>query len=277
MRAFVILFLAALGAAQNKPNELLDAARAGKTRRVEELLKNGADLEARDPDGRTALMLAAQNGRTAAVQLLLAKGADAEARDVHGWNAYMLALLAPSGKLLRTHDSVLQALPQPRRYRLALNAAWRLSEEAHTSCFLRPEELMQRLRGLRPDGLAIEAFQRFAIGAGKDLIAIVQSDALGTSEVPNKTPPEDIDATLFLMVEPGVNCVYHADQLSLTIHATLTAPGREAPMLQKSFGNAARAKTAANPNQLEPLYGTAAKSQTPAIYWAAVTALMEKR
>ena len=67
-------------AADTQP-DLLEAARKGKTPVVASLLAKGADLEMRDRNGRTPLMLAAQYGRTATVKLLLAKGATPDARD----------------------------------------------------------------------------------------------------------------------------------------------------------------------------------------------------
>ena len=47
------------------------------------LLENGADTEAKNIDGETALLWTADNGFEAIVQLLLDKGADIEAKDNH--------------------------------------------------------------------------------------------------------------------------------------------------------------------------------------------------
>ena len=279
-RTFLILVTLTLPAQTSAP-DLLEAARAGKTKQLETLLASGAVIEARDKDGRTPLMLAAQYGHTAAVQLLLAGGARASSRDSRGWDAYMLALFSPSGGVIHTaHDAVLKLLPQPKRLRLALNAAWTPGKSTFSSCFMRPDELTQHLREIRPDALVIEAFQRFTVVSGRDLVAIVQFDALGTSEVPNKTPPEDIDATIFLMVEPGAACVYQADQLSMVIHATLTRPGVDAPIFSRDFGTSVRTgmrgQMATNSNQHGPLYAEWAKSQAGAMYWDVVKALLEQ-
>jgi hypothetical protein len=272
----VCAFLLAALTASAQTGSLAGAARAGNTKQVESLLAGGAEIESRDQDGRTPLMLAAQYGRTATVQLLLSKGAKSEARDARGWDAYMLALFSPAGGAIHTaHDGVLKLLPPPQRIRLAFNAAW-TPENSKTSCFLRPDELTQHLRALRPDALIIETIQRFAIASGRDLVAIVQFDALGTSEVPNKTPPEDIDATLFLMVEPNVACGYRADELSMVIHATLTRPGVETPVFSRDFPST-HTQAAANPNQYGPLYAECAKFQAAPIYWDVVRALLEKR
>jgi hypothetical protein len=53
-----------------------------------------ADLEARDADGRTALMLAVTHGQLAAVEALLAHGADPNAADIHGVTPLQAALAA---------------------------------------------------------------------------------------------------------------------------------------------------------------------------------------
>src|ERR1035441_8766576 len=91
--------------------DILEAARKGQSKEIEALLAKGADLEARDKEGRTPLMLAAQYGRTATVRLLLGKGAKPDARDTRRWNAYMQALLAPSGGVVHsTHNAVLKLL-----------------------------------------------------------------------------------------------------------------------------------------------------------------------
>lgn len=55
------------------------------------LLERGAALDARAPNGSTALMVAAQYGSEEAVTMLLEKGADARLRDTRGRSAADLA------------------------------------------------------------------------------------------------------------------------------------------------------------------------------------------
>jgi hypothetical protein len=69
------------------PGGLREAARAGQTPEVERLIAQGAAIDARDNQGRTALMLAAANGQTATVQKLLALGANPALLDHEGLNA----------------------------------------------------------------------------------------------------------------------------------------------------------------------------------------------
>ena len=61
-------------------DELYQAAVAGNTGKVEQLLRKGADVNARSKKGRTALMVAAQRGHTETVKVLIAAGADVNAR-----------------------------------------------------------------------------------------------------------------------------------------------------------------------------------------------------
>jgi Ankyrin repeats (3 copies) len=279
MRLCAVLLAAVLPAlAADVPLGILEAARKGKDKEIEELLAKGADLEAKDKDGRTPLMLAAQYGRTASVRLLLAKGAKADARDAHRWNAYMLALLAPSGGVVHTtHDAVLKLLPQPKRFRLAVTASWAPGKALYSSCFMRTEEMPQHIREIHPDGMVIEALQHFAATSGRDLIAIVSADARGNSEVSERPTPKDVDAVLTLQVEPGLACVQQMDQITMTIQATLNGP-EDQSLLAKTFGTGVkigmRDWSATNSNQHSPLYASWAKSQAGPIYWAALTALL---
>lgn len=55
------------------------------------LLKNGAKLDARAPNGQTALMLAAKQGKLAHVQLLVDADADMDLEDFEGKSALALA------------------------------------------------------------------------------------------------------------------------------------------------------------------------------------------
>ena len=87
-------------------SKLLKAATAGEVAKVERLLTKGADVNARDQDGRTALMMAALGGHTETVKALMAAavqghteivevlidaGADVNAKDQDGATALMLA------------------------------------------------------------------------------------------------------------------------------------------------------------------------------------------
>lgn len=70
---------------------LIYAAGNGDLPLVKALLSNGADVNAKDNDGWTALMLASDSDHFEVVQALLANGADVNAKDRRGWTALMLA------------------------------------------------------------------------------------------------------------------------------------------------------------------------------------------
>uniref|UniRef100_UPI0026312A47 ankyrin repeat domain-containing protein n=1 Tax=uncultured Brachyspira sp. TaxID=221953 RepID=UPI0026312A47 len=55
------------------------------------LLDKCADINAKDNDGKTALMLASSNGDLEVVKLLIDKGADVNAKDDYNRTALMLA------------------------------------------------------------------------------------------------------------------------------------------------------------------------------------------
>lgn len=88
MAAFVCMLYSGLSAANP---DLFDAARSGDTTRLEQALSSGADIDARDEDGYTALMWAARHGHLSAVRLLNEKGADLQLRTPAGSSAYKLA------------------------------------------------------------------------------------------------------------------------------------------------------------------------------------------
>jgi ankyrin repeat protein len=88
------LLLSALvlaGAAENTNQQLLDQIRKGDLAAARSLLANGADVNARDTKGATALMYAAIYGDLDCVKLLLEKGADPNASNDLGINALMWA------------------------------------------------------------------------------------------------------------------------------------------------------------------------------------------
>ncbi|MEZ0225738.1 MAG: ankyrin repeat domain-containing protein [Alphaproteobacteria bacterium] len=67
------------GMMKSRRSPLMDAAFRGDGRRVAGLLKGGADINATNATGATALTLAAQNGHKAVVSYLLSKGAGVNA------------------------------------------------------------------------------------------------------------------------------------------------------------------------------------------------------
>jgi hypothetical protein len=266
-RVLFLLSFASLAAVP--PDDWLAAAKKSNTDRVEALLKAGADLEAKDKDGRTALMLAAQYGRADTVRLLLAKGANADARDRRGWNAYMLALLSPSGGIIihTVHDNVLKLLPPPH-LRLAADARWAPGASFFSSCFMRPEDLARHMDGVRPDALVLEAFRDYVFSSGRGLVELAQA-------------PAGADAELSLLVEPGVTCVQQSDRLSMSIHVRLLRPPDQSPLLERTYGGGMkmgmRGEPAANPTQYPALYQAWAKSQAGLIYWSVIEALMRSQ
>ncbi|MEU9117505.1 ankyrin repeat domain-containing protein [Streptomyces sp. NPDC048483] len=75
---------------------LFDAVEHGDTAAVQDLLADGADINAPDPrstffDGQTALISAANSGLGDMVRLLLSAGADVNVRSTSGWTALMRA------------------------------------------------------------------------------------------------------------------------------------------------------------------------------------------
>ncbi|UCF81171.1 MAG: ankyrin repeat domain-containing protein [Acidobacteriota bacterium] len=73
-------------------SDLLEAAKAGDAAEVEELLEQGADVNAGEEDGTTALMFAASKGHTETVKALVASGADVNAETDNGVTALMTAV-----------------------------------------------------------------------------------------------------------------------------------------------------------------------------------------
>jgi len=67
--------------------DLIEAVKAGDIGKVRKLLAAGGDVNTRDSEGSTLLMLAAYAGNLEMVKALLGAGADVNASDERGWTA----------------------------------------------------------------------------------------------------------------------------------------------------------------------------------------------
>jgi ankyrin repeat protein len=77
----------------NSCANLIDTAKKGDTAKVNALLNKGADVNAKDKDGKTALMAASEKGHTEIVKTLIDNGANVNAKSKIGSTALMLASL----------------------------------------------------------------------------------------------------------------------------------------------------------------------------------------
>ena len=87
---------------------LLIAAEKGDAGIAALLADNGAEVNARDVDGYTALMYAAYKGNRELADFLLKHGADVHAKDKDGWTALRFALMQGKtdvAELLKKHAS----------------------------------------------------------------------------------------------------------------------------------------------------------------------------
>lgn len=83
--------------------EFESAATSGDVLALETQLTAGADVDAKDRYGQTALMLAAHRGHLVAVEALLRHGANLNVTAKYGLSALMLAIVSE-------HEAVAQAL-----------------------------------------------------------------------------------------------------------------------------------------------------------------------
>jgi ankyrin repeat protein len=97
----VALALAA-AAGPREDIRLLSGARGQLMTVVEAALAAGADIEARDAVGRTALMWAAFHDQTGMTDFLIAQGADVNAQDGRGRTALIWAAISGRAKAART-------------------------------------------------------------------------------------------------------------------------------------------------------------------------------
>ncbi|WP_374198189.1 ankyrin repeat domain-containing protein [Paenibacillus lautus] len=93
----LILFLSACQSnpekeeVQNMNRELIEYAEQGNTEQVRQLLQSGADINATDEQGRTAVMAATYHNHVGTVKALIQAGADINIRDHQRNNVFLYA------------------------------------------------------------------------------------------------------------------------------------------------------------------------------------------
>ena len=98
-----LLSAAGLGVAvaDDAASPLIEAAQAGNESAALALVAQGADVNARSPDGSTALMWAAENDEVDLTRALLKKGADFRAVNLYGTSAMQQAAIAAYTPILK--------------------------------------------------------------------------------------------------------------------------------------------------------------------------------
>ena len=97
----VVLTLGSSALAQDLDTKLLEAARSRDSAEVRKLLREGANANAKNKNGRTPLMEAASEGSTDTVRVLLKNGAQVNAKDNVGWTALFWAAFSHRIETLR--------------------------------------------------------------------------------------------------------------------------------------------------------------------------------
>jgi len=88
--AFLMMLISVPAFTQDVNSQLIEAGKKGETRNIEGLLAAGAEVDAKDEKGVTALMHASAEGHTQSVEALLDAGADVDAQADDGLTALMV-------------------------------------------------------------------------------------------------------------------------------------------------------------------------------------------
>jgi ankyrin repeat protein len=95
----------AMGAGDSQ-DKLYSAIRANDLRQIKALLDGGVSTKAETPDGITPLMAAAEVGSLTAMKMLIERGADVNAKNTYGSTALMWSVTSPNKvRLLLDHDA----------------------------------------------------------------------------------------------------------------------------------------------------------------------------
>jgi uncharacterized protein len=142
---------------------LVTAARAGDIAAVKSLLASGADVDAQDGEGSTALMFAAMRGDSKMVEALLAAGANPNLKDANGETALLLGAA-------RGVEIVRALLSEGANPNLA-------DGEGQTALLVAAENQPESVRLLIESGADVNHLDDFGVGA------LTIAEASGSTEI----------------------------------------------------------------------------------------------
>jgi hypothetical protein len=261
--------------AADRALELLSAAANGETAHVKTLLEAGVDVESKDKNGRTPLMLAAQHGHVETVRLLLSKGANAKARDKAGWTTYGLTLDPTGGAFHKQHEAVLKILPPPAPVRTAVDTAWN-SENLISSCFMTRDQLIAQVEQMHLDALILSEVQAYASALGNGVLQIASANRRGLAPPSQPEISTDLDASVSVEVRPGAACGQAGDTLNLAIDVRVFR-ARDL-VLKETFGGGLKGlevRTVANPAQYIPFYDEWVTSHAGQVFRSVLSAALK--
>ena len=99
--ALALAFPASSAGGVEAEMDILEAARTGDAEALARLVASGANLEIRDPDQRTPLLVSVRHDHRQAAAVLIAAGADVNARDVMGDTPFLYAGAEGHDEILR--------------------------------------------------------------------------------------------------------------------------------------------------------------------------------
>ena len=137
---------------EEKDKKLLEAVDKNELDEVEAALAAGANMNVKNIDGWTALIIASTNGHTKIVAMLLEKGADVNAKNNGGWTALHLASQDGYKKIVE------MLLEKGADVNAKTNNGWTAlklaSQEGHTAIV----EMLKKALGIKEENFIVDKF-----------------------------------------------------------------------------------------------------------------------